>query len=80
MRTLRLILCAALLAAAAFAGRADAQDFPPPTMKIIVPFPAGGTTDILARHVAKSMHEIDLLYTLPTSHNCGGRRSSAEPL
>ena len=46
------ILCVFMLGAAA--GDAKASDqFPPGNMKIIVPFPAGGTTDILARFVAQ---------------------------
>ena len=36
---------------------AMAQSYPPQNIKIIVPFPAGGTTDILARQIAQSMTE-----------------------
>lgn len=36
---------------------AHAQDFPPSQIKIVVPFPAGGTTDILARFVAQNLGE-----------------------
>lgn len=36
---------------------AAAQSFPPPVMKILVPFPAGGTTDILGRHLAQALGE-----------------------
>lgn len=36
---------------------AHAQDFPTQTVKIVVPFPAGGTTDILARQLAKELGE-----------------------
>jgi tripartite-type tricarboxylate transporter receptor subunit TctC len=36
-------------------GGAAAQTFPSQTVKIIVPFPAGGTTDILARQVAQEL-------------------------
>jgi tripartite-type tricarboxylate transporter receptor subunit TctC len=35
----------------------QAQNFPPSQIKIIVPFPAGGTTDILARFVAQYLGE-----------------------
>src|SRR5882724_39437 len=43
-----------MLAAAAPAG---AQDFPNRAIRIIVPFPAGGPTDILSRIVAQKMSE-----------------------
>ncbi len=46
------ILCVFMLGAAAGDAKANDQ-FPPGNMKIIVPFPAGGTTDILARFVAQ---------------------------
>jgi len=36
-------------------GSAVAQTFPSQTVKIIVPFPPGGTTDILARQVASEL-------------------------
>lgn len=46
------ILCVSMLGAASGAAKANEQ-FPPSSIKIIVPFPAGGTTDILARFVAQ---------------------------
>jgi tripartite-type tricarboxylate transporter receptor subunit TctC len=39
------------------AGAVQAQSFPSKPLKIIVPFPAGGTTDIAARIVAARMQE-----------------------
>ena len=45
----------ALLACVALAGPADAQTFPTPPVKIGVPFPAGGGTDLLARVVADAL-------------------------
>lgn len=46
---------AALLAVASMA--AQAQSFPTQSVKIIVPFPAGGTTDILARLLAAELSQ-----------------------
>jgi tripartite-type tricarboxylate transporter receptor subunit TctC len=42
-----------------FASRADAQGFPSGTVRIIVPFPPGGATDVLGRVVA---HELQALW------------------
>lgn len=54
-------LVAILLACSAVgmgnAGPAVAQSFPPSQIKIVVPFPAGGTTDILARFIAQYLGE-----------------------
>src|SRR3954449_4825821 len=38
-------------------GLASAQGFPTKPIRIIVPFPAGGTTDIVARLVGQRMQE-----------------------
>lgn len=53
------VLAALALAALAVCGSAPAaaQAFPPSQIKIVVPFPAGGTTDILARFVAQYLGE-----------------------
>lgn len=58
MKAVLAVICSALMFAATLGGvvPASAQDLPNP-IKIIVPFPAGGTTDILARFVAQYLGE-----------------------
>src|SRR5260221_12513886 len=46
-----------LAVSAIFSVAAHAQSFPSKPLRIIVPFPAGGTTDIVARLVAQRMQE-----------------------
>ncbi|MGX0965086.1 tripartite-type tricarboxylate transporter receptor subunit TctC [Bradyrhizobium japonicum] len=53
MRRTVLAACAAVL----FSGAALAQDYPSRPVKIIVPFPAGGSNDIIARIVAQKLTE-----------------------
>jgi tripartite-type tricarboxylate transporter receptor subunit TctC len=48
-----LAACAAIV----FCGAAVAQDYPSRPVKIIVPFPAGGSNDIIARIVAQKLTE-----------------------
>ena len=45
------------LAALAALPRAEAQNFPRGPLRLIVPFPPGGGTDILARLVTQTMAE-----------------------
>src|SRR5947209_6759746 len=49
----RTVIAACLCAIAAPAARA--QDFPERTVRVIVPFPAGGATDVVARALAERM-------------------------
>src|SRR4030095_6919687 len=51
------VLPAALLALACLQGSAWSQSFPSRTVRIIIPFPPGGTSDILARTLAQKLTE-----------------------
>ena len=48
---------AALLIASGSAVRAQAQDYPSQTLKIVVPFVAGGGVDVVARIIAPRLGE-----------------------
>lgn len=58
MNNLKTVFTRALLSAALIApGLLHAQAFPSKPIRIVVPFPAGGTTDVVARLVAQRMSE-----------------------
>src|SRR5215470_6137809 len=52
------MLSAAFAALLALAGSAAAQDFPTRPVTMVIPFAAGGPTDVLGRVVAARMSEI----------------------
>ena len=52
---MRMKIAAALLAASAFVAPAAAQDFPTEPLTMLVPFAAGGPTDVVARLIAQVM-------------------------
>jgi tripartite-type tricarboxylate transporter receptor subunit TctC len=56
MRILRTLV--ALLSLLLFPGLAAAQDFPTKPIRLIVPFPAGGPNDIIARVIGQRMSEL----------------------
>jgi tripartite-type tricarboxylate transporter receptor subunit TctC len=49
-------LCAATLAVASL-GLAQAQTYPSKSVRLIVPFPAGGATDLFARTLSQKISE-----------------------
>ena len=56
--SIRRLLSAAVFAAVGWASPASAQDYPSRTVTIIVPYPAGGPTDQLARVLAPKFSEL----------------------
>ena len=54
LRTKAMSVCAGLLAAA---NLACAQDFPNRPVRMIVPYPSGGGTDLIARVIGKKLTE-----------------------
>ena len=58
MRAIRLMLAAlAMFAAAPALAQDEARDFPNRAIRIVVPFPAGGPADLVARIIAQKMSE-----------------------
>src|SRR5580704_3301087 len=55
---MRKLLLGAVLALASVAGAAGAQDFPNRTLTMVIPFAAGGPTDVLGRIIAARMGEL----------------------
>jgi tripartite-type tricarboxylate transporter receptor subunit TctC len=51
------IIAGAVIGGMAAAGSVQAQDYPVKPVRVIVPFPAGGTTDILARAIGQKLSE-----------------------
>ena len=66
----RTILGVALAALLTLPGVASAQDFPTRTMTMVIPFAAGGPTDLLGRVIAAKMGEV--LHQTVIVENVGG--------
>ena len=64
----------AAFALAAAATAAQAQEWPTQSVKIVVPFPPGGTTDQIARHIQKPLGEL-LGQTVIVENKGGGSGS-----
>lgn len=71
--TLSKFIAASLLAAAALP--AQAQDWPTRPIDIVVPFGAGGSSDLVARSFAAAIQEEDLLSQPLSVVNVGGHSS-----
>ncbi|HSV44703.1 MAG TPA: tripartite tricarboxylate transporter substrate binding protein [Ramlibacter sp.] len=54
-RLCRAMFAAAAVASSLFAGGANAQDYPNRTVRLIVPFAAGGATDVLGRLIGQEL-------------------------
>lgn len=73
-----LMLAAAVLVGAAGTGLATAQDFPTRPVRVIVPFPAGGTTDIIGRIVSQRLTKDWKQQVLIDNRPGGGANIGAE--
>ena len=58
MRSLRLLVVTAGLAAALIAGAALAQPYPAKAVKLIVTYPPGGSSDLMARILGQKLSEL----------------------
>ena len=69
----KLINCFVVLAALACPMSAYAQDYPAKSVRLIVPFPPGGTTDVVARIIAASLSkELGQQFVIDNRGGAGG--------
>ncbi len=71
MSRIRLLSLAACIALPAFAPIACAQDFPSKPLRILIPYPTGGTPDIVGRPIAAAMSR-DLGQPVVVDNKAGG--------
>jgi tripartite-type tricarboxylate transporter receptor subunit TctC len=73
------LLTSLLVAAAAFASPLQAQEWPPRTVTIVVPFSAGGTTDMFARIFGQAMQtKTGSAFVVENKAGAGGNIGTAQ--
>jgi len=76
---LRSMLAAALTSAVAFAAPALAQEFPTRTVTMVIPFAAGGSTDLVGRLIAERMtQELGQTVVVENKGGAGGNLGAAQ--
>ncbi|HEY9211500.1 MAG TPA: tripartite tricarboxylate transporter substrate binding protein [Ancylobacter sp.] len=76
---LRSMLAAALTAAVAFTAPAMAQEFPSRTITLVIPFSAGGSTDLVGRLIAERMtQELGQTVVVENKGGAGGNLGAAQ--
>ena len=76
---LRSMLAAALTATVAFAAPALAQDFPNRTVTLVIPFAAGGSTDLVGRLIAERMtQELGQTVVVENKGGAGGNLGASQ--
>jgi tripartite-type tricarboxylate transporter receptor subunit TctC len=77
--TLKKLLTGLLLAAATLASPLQAQEWPPRTVTIVVPFTAGGTTDMFARIFGQTMQtKTGSAFVVENKAGAGGNIGTAQ--
>lgn len=76
---LRSMLAAALTAAVAFTAPAVAQEFPNRTITLVIPFAAGGSTDLVGRLIAERMtQELGQTVVVENKGGAGGNLGASQ--